>query len=246
MRLKDKIALVTGGSRGIGRAITIGLAREGARVVVNFKENKQAAEGTVRAIESDGGWAIPMQADVSKPEEVNAMVDRVVEKYGGIHILVNNAGIARDALLLTLDKKDLQDVMNTNFLGVVHCTRAVVKPMMLQKDGKIINMSSVVAERAGKGHSHYASSKGAINAFTKAMAVELGSKGILVNAVAPGLILTDMTRNIEERSRPYLKEHVALGRLGRPEEIASLVVFLASNDSSYITGQVIRVDGGLI
>lgn len=246
MRLKDKVALVTGGSRGIGRAIAIGLAREGARVVVNFKENNRAAEETVRAIAGDGGWAIPMQADVSKAEEVNAMVERVIEHCGGIHILVNNAGIAGDGLLLTLEESDLQDVMNTNYLGVVHCTKAVVKTMMLQKDGKIINMSSIVAERAGKGHSHYASSKGAINAFTRAMAVELGSKGILVNAVAPGLVLTDMTRRVEERSRPYIKEHVALGRLGRPEEIASLVVFLASSDSSYITGQVIRVDGGLI
>lgn len=246
MRLKDKVALVTGGSRGIGRAIAISLAREGARVVVNFRENLRAAEETVKMIEDCGGLAIPMRADVSKAEEVNVMVEGIIERLGSIHILVNNAGIARDALLLTMEETDLHGVMNTNFLGVVHCTKAVVKTMMLQKDGKIINMSSIVAERAGKGHSNYASSKGAINAFTRAMAVELGSKGILVNAVAPGLILTDMTRQIEERSRPHIKEHVALGRLGRPEEIASLVVFLASNDASYITGQVIRIDGGLL
>jgi 3-oxoacyl-[acyl-carrier protein] reductase len=244
--LKDKVALVTGGSRGIGRAIAIGLAREGATVAVNFRENIRAAEETVKAIEGRGGVAFPMQADVSRAEEVNVMVERIIERLGGIHILVNNAGIARDALLLTMEETDWHGVMNTNFLGVVHCTKAVVKTMMLQKDGKIINVSSIVAERAGKGHSNYASSKGAINAFTRAMAIELGSKGILVNAVAPGLILTDMTRPIEERSKPYVKEHVALGRLGKAEEIASLVVFLASDESSYITGQVIRIDGGLI
>lgn len=246
MRLKDKVALVTGGSRGIGRAIAIGLAREGARVVINFKENIRAAEEAVKQIESCGGLAIPMQADVSKAEEVNAMVERIIERFGGIHILINNAGIVRDALLLTMEEKDLLAVMNTNFLGVVHCTKAVVKTMMLQKDGKIINLSSIVAERAGKGHSNYASSKGAVNAFTRAMAVELGSKGINVNAVSPGLIVTDMTQWLQERSKPYIQEHVALRRPGKPEEIASLVVYLASNDASYITGQVIRIDGGLI
>lgn len=246
MKLKDKIVLVTGGCRGIGKAICVRLVNEGATVIINFRRSQKSATETRHEIEAGGATAITIRADVSNSKEVDGMVATIIDQFGRIDILVNNAGVTKDSLLLTMDDSDLHVVMNTNFGGVFNCTKAVAKPMMLQGKGTIINISSVLAEKARKGHSNYAASKGAINAFTRAMAFELGSKGITVNAVSPGLILTDMTKDVREMIGDDIASHIALCRLGSAEDVAALVAFLASEDASYITGQVIKVDGGLV
>jgi len=244
MRLKDKIALVTGASRGLGRSIAVHLAEEGASVIVNYAKSAEKAEEVVTAITSSGGTALAMQADVSNRTEVEKMVDAICEKFGRIDILVNNAGINRDELLMSMEKEDWDAVINTNLGGLFNCTKAVAKYMMLQKSGRIINISSVAGERGGRGQSNYAASKGGVNAFTRSVAMELAPKKITVNAVAPGVVETEMSSTVIRRAKDHILDSIALKRLGTPEEIAKTVVFLASDDSSYITGEVIRVDGG--
>ncbi len=244
MRLKEKIALVTGASRGIGKAIALHLAEEGAQIIINYAKNSEKAKEVVAAVESTGGKALAMQADVSCWQEVEKMVDSIYEKFGRIDILVNNAGVNRDELLISMEKKDWDAVINTNLGGLFHCTKAVAKYMMIQKNGRIINMSSVAGERGGRGQSNYAASKGGVNAFTRSVAMELAPKKITVNAIAPGVIETEMSSTVIRRAKDFILNSVALKRLGQPEEIAKVVAFLASDDSSYITGEVIRVDGG--
>jgi len=244
MRLKDKVALVTGASRGLGKSIAIQLAEEGAFVVVNYAKSAEKAEEVVAAIQSSGGKAMAMHADVSCFEEVEKMVDTIYEKFGRIDILVNNAGINRDDLLMSMEKEDWEAVIKTNLGGLFNCTKTVAKYMMLQKSGRIINMSSVAGERGGRGQSNYAASKGGVNAFTRSVAMELARKKITVNAVAPGVIETEMSSTVIRRAKDHILDSIALKRLGSPEEIAKTVAFLASDDSSYITGEVIRVDGG--
>ena len=244
MRLKEKIALVTGASRGLGKAIALHLAEEGAQIIINYAKNSEKAKEVVAAVESTGGKALAMQADVSCWQEVEKMVDSIYEKFGRIDILVNNAGVNRDELLISMEKEDWDAVINTNLGGLFHCTKAVAKYMIVQKNGRIINMSSVAGERGGRGQSNYAASKGGVNAFTRSVAMELAPKKITVNAIAPGVIETEMSSTVIRRAKDFILNSVALKRLGQPEEIAKVVAFLASEDSSYITGEVIRVDGG--
>jgi 3-oxoacyl-[acyl-carrier protein] reductase len=198
----------------------------------------------VAAIKAEGGKALAMKADVSHLEEVEKMVDAIYEQFGRIDILVNNAGVTRDELLISMEREDWDRVIATNLGGLFNCSKAVAKYMMMQKSGRIINMSSVAGERGGRGQSNYAASKGAVNAFTRSVAMELARKKVTVNAVAPGVVETEMSSEVIRRAQDIILNSVALKRLGQPEEIAKVVAFLASDDSSYITGEVIRVDGG--
>lgn len=244
MRLIGKVALVTGASRGLGKAIALQLAEEGAQVVVNYAKSAEKAGEVVEAIQSAGGNALAMQADVSHFEEVEKMVDDIYEKFERVDILVNNAGINRDELLMSMEKEDWDAVINTNLGGLFNCTKAVAKYMMLQKSGRIINISSIAGERGGRGQSNYAASKGGVNAFTRSVAMELAPKKITVNAIAPGVVETEMSSTVIRRAKDQILNSIALKRFGQAEEVAKVVTFLASDDSSYITGEVIRVDGG--
>jgi len=244
MKLKDKVAIVTGASGGIGRSIALHLSAEGAVVICNYYNNKEKAEAVVREIQNSGGQAISCRGDTKNFSQMEKMAQEVIEKFERIDILVNNAGINRDGLIMTMTEEDWRDVIETNLFGVFNCTKAVAQQMMFQKSGRIINISSVAGERGGRGQTNYAASKGGLNAFTRAAAVELAPKKITVNAVAPGVIDTDMSREVLRRAKETVMNHIPLKRLGEANEIAKLVVFLASDDASYITGQVLHVDGG--
>jgi 3-oxoacyl-[acyl-carrier protein] reductase len=244
MKLKDKVAIVTGASGGIGKAIALHLAAAGATVVCNYCTNQQKAAAVVQAACEAGGSAVSMQGDVRSFAEMETMTASVAAQFGRIDILVNNAGITRDELLLSMSDKDWRDVIETNLYGAFNSTKAVAQQMMFQKKGRIINISSVAGERGGRGQSNYAASKGGLNAFTRAAAIELAPKNITVNAVAPGVIETEMSREVMRRAKETVMNHIPLKRLGTCDEVASLVVFLASDDAAYITGQIIRVDGG--
>lgn len=245
MLLNNSVALVTGGGRGIGRAIALELARSGAKVVVNYAGRADKAEETVQLIQEAGGEGIAVQADVSVAEDVDRLIQTAVNTYGRIDILVNNAGITRDTLLLRMKESDWDAVLDTNLKGVFLCTKAVSKGMMKQRSGAIINISSVVGITGNAGQANYAAAKAGILGFTKSIAKELSSRGIRVNAVAPGYISTDMTETLPEEVRKQILEQVPLGRIGNPEDIAKTVVFLASPAASYITGQTLSVDGGM-
>jgi len=243
--LAGKIAIVTGGSRGIGRATSIALAQAGALVLVNYRSNEEAAQETVRLIEKGGGQAALLAFDVADPDSVERSIKEAVTRHGGIDILVNNAGISIDQLLLRVSAKDLETTWATNVNGAVYCAKACIRPMMKKRWGRIINLSSVVAESGNAGQAVYASSKAALLGLTRSLAREYASRGITVNAVAPGFIETDMTGDLPEAARQGIVDQTPLGRIGRPEEVAAAVVFLASEEASYITGQVVRVNGGM-
>lgn len=244
MILKDKVVLITGASRGIGRAIAINAAKEGAITIVNYVNNRDAAEEVVKEISASGGIAKSFRANVANKKEVDKMVDEVFNEFKRIDVLVNNAGIVKDGLLLTMEPDDWYEVINTNLGGLFNCTKAVSKYMIMQKSGKIINMSSVAGEKGGKGQSNYAASKGGVNAFTRAVAMELAPKNINVNAVAPGVIETEMSETVIRRAKDKILDMVALKKLGTPDNVANVVIFLASDKSDYITGEIIHVDGG--
>lgn len=242
--LTGKIALVTGGARGIGREISVRLAESGARVVINYQKSLEAAEALKAELAGRGMETDLFQADVSKPEEVDALFAHIRDRHGRLDILVNNAGIIKDTLLLNMDLSDWDRVHDVNLKGAFLCTRAAAELMILHHAGKIINIASVGAIRGGRGQTNYASSKGGLLAFTRACAVELGGKGIQVNAILPGMIQTDMSRRVRKRGGETLLERIPVGRFGEPSEVAHLVVFLASDRADYITGQAIAVDGG--
>jgi 3-oxoacyl-[acyl-carrier protein] reductase len=243
--LAGRVALVTGGSRGIGRAIAEELARAGATVIFTYVSNASAAAEVEKAIAEAGGKAKAVRCDVSDHEAVDALVAQIVQEHGGIDIAVNNAGVTRDQLILRMKPEDFDAVIATNLRGAWSVCRAVVKPMMKKRAGRIINLSSVVAGMGNPGQSNYAASKGGLEALTRSLAREIGSRAITVNAVAPGFIDTDMTRELSDEVRSALVERIPLGRLGSAADVAAVVRFLASDAAGYITGQVIHVNGGL-
>lgn len=246
MLLDGKIALVTGGSRGIGRAIALRLAEEGAKVAINYAGNQTAAEEVKAIIEQHGGTAMIVQTDVSDSTAAAEMVARVHEELGGLDILVNNAGITRDTLLVRMKDEDFDAVINTNLKGIYACTKAAAKFMTKQRNGRIVNLSSVVGEIGNIGQTNYAAAKAGVIGFSKAAAKEFAARHVTVNVVAPGFIDTDMTAVLKDSIREKLIEGIPLGALGKPEHVADAVLFLVSDAASYITGQVLNVDGGMV
>jgi len=246
MLLDGKVALVTGASRGIGRAIALKLAAEGAKVAINYAGNTAKAEEVKAEIEKNGGQAILVQADVADSAAVEAMVNATVEAFGQIDILVNNAGITRDGLMMRMKDEDFDAVINTNLKGVFYCTKLVSKLMMKKRSGRIINMASVVGLMGNAGQTNYAAAKAGVIGFSKSAAKELAARGITVNMVAPGFIDTDMTAAMTDKAREMTLTGIPLNRMGTPEDVANAVAFLVSDNASYITGQVINVDGGMV
>jgi 3-oxoacyl-[acyl-carrier protein] reductase len=246
MQLEGKVALVTGGSRGIGRAIALLLAKRGADVAINFAGNEAAAQATVDEIKALGRKAIMIKADVAVNAACVAMVDQVVQEFGKIDILVNNAGITRDGLLMRMKEEDWDAVLNTNLKSVYNCSKAAIKYMMKARAGRIVSISSVVGLMGNAGQANYAAAKAGIIGFTMALAKEVASRGITVNSVAPGFVNTDMTKVLPEKVVENLKAAIPLAKLGEPEDIAKAVAFLVSDDAAYITGQTLHVDGGMV
>ncbi|QGQ46890.1 3-oxoacyl-[acyl-carrier-protein] reductase [Metabacillus sediminilitoris] len=244
--LENKVALVTGASRGIGRAIAIDLAKNGASVAVNYAGSEAKANEVVDEIKANGGNAFAIKADVSNSDEVGQMIKEVINQYGQLDILVNNAGITRDNLLMRMKDTEWDDVINTNLKGVFLCTKGVTRQMMKQRNGRIINIASVVGVSGNPGQANYVAAKAGVIGLTKTTAKELASRNITVNAVAPGFITTDMTDELSEEIKSELLKQIPLATLGEPSDIANVVTFLASEKSKYITGQTLHVNGGMV
>ena len=243
--MSGKTAVVTGGSRGIGRAICLELARRGANVVFSYAGNTAAADKTLEELKALGVEARAIQGNVVDPAAAKTLIDTAVKELGGIHILVNNAGITRDGLAMAMKEEDFDAVIETNLKGAFLCMKAAIRPMMKARYGRIVNLSSVVALRGNPGQVNYCASKAGLIGMTKSLAKEMGARGITVNAVAPGYISTDMTAALPDAARDAMLSTIPVGRAGSPEDVAAAVAFLASEEAGYITGQVLSVDGGM-
>ena len=245
MNVSERVALVTGGSRGIGKAIVVALAKAGAKVAFVYQSNKEAADKVVSELTAQGHEVYALQANVSQKAEADAAVENVVAKWGRLDILVNNAGIIRDKLVLAMSVEEWHEVIDTNLSSVFNFCQAAIRPMMSNRYGRIVNMSSVAADFSNPGQANYAASKAGIEGFSRCLATEYAKRGITVNCVAPGFIETDMTVAVVNAAGDKVKNSIPVKRLGKPEDISNAVLFLASEESSYITGQVLKVDGGL-
>ena len=243
--LSGKTAVVTGASKGIGRAIAVALGEHGAHVIVNYNGSEQAAKETVQAITEKGGSAEAMKFNVADYTETSEAITEIIQKHGKLDILVNNAGITKDGLMMRMSEEDFDAVINTNLKGAFTTCKAVSRQMMKHRSGKVINISSVSGVLGNAGQANYASAKAGLIGLTKSMARELASRGVTVNAVAPGFIETDMTKVLSEQVKEAAVKQIPLGSFGKPEDVAELVLFLASDKAKYITGQVICVDGGM-
>lgn len=246
MGLTGKCAVVTGASRGIGRAIALELANQGAKVVVNYSGSEKKAKQVVEEIQANGGEAIAVQANVANADSVQQLMKIAVDTYGSLDILVNNAGITRDNLLMRMKDDEWDDVINTNLKGVFLCTKAVTRQMMKQRAGRIINISSIVGVAGNPGQANYVAAKAGVIGLTKTTAQELASRNILVNAIAPGFITTEMTEGLPEELKLAMQKQIPLAKLGQPEDIAKAVAFFASDNANYITGQTLHIDGGMV
>jgi 3-oxoacyl-[acyl-carrier protein] reductase len=246
MTLEGKVALVTGASRGIGREIALELARQGANVAVNYAGSESKANEVVDEIKAIGKEAFVIKCDVSNSDEVAAMVKETVDRFGKLDILVNNAGITKDNLLMRMKEEEWDDVININLKGVFLCTKAVTRQMMKQRVGRIINITSVVGVSGNPGQANYVAAKSGVIGLTKTTAKELASRNITVNAIAPGFITTDMTDKLSDEVKDEMLKQIPLARLGEPKDIAKMAAFLASDDTSYITGQTLHINGGMV
>jgi 3-oxoacyl-[acyl-carrier protein] reductase len=245
MKLKDQVAIVTGGARGIGKAIVQAFAAEGAKVAVVYRGSKEAADALVQEIAQKGGTAKAYQVDVADYEAAGKCVEAVVQEWGQLDVLVNNAGVIKDGLLLQMDPAAWDLVIRTNLGGAFNFCRPAAEAMFRKRKGRIINVSSVAADHVNRGQCNYAASKGGINSFTRALAMELASRNVTVNAIAPGFIETDMSEAVRNMAGDAIKKAIPMRRFGKPEDVAKVALFLASDDSAYITGQLITVDGGI-
>jgi len=243
--LNSKTAIVTGAARGIGRAVALNLAESGVSLVLNYYQNEEAALGLVKEIDALGGRCVLVQGDVSNPGDAQKLIDSALENFNELDILINNAGINKDNLLIRMKEEEFQRVVDINLLGTFYCTKYASKIMMKKRFGRIVNVSSVVGIAGNAGQSNYAASKAGIIGFTKSVAKELATRNITVNAIAPGYIKTDMTDQLSEEQKDRILSRVPLGRFGLPEDVANMVNFLISDKADYITGQVFRIDGGM-
>ncbi|HSP22244.1 MAG TPA: 3-oxoacyl-[acyl-carrier-protein] reductase [Planococcus sp. (in: firmicutes)] len=244
--LSGKTAIITGASRGIGAEIARKMAEAGAKIVVNYSGSQAKAEAVVEEIKSNGGEAIAVKADVADAVAVKAMVEQTMKAFGSVDILVNNAGITRDNLMMRMKDDEWDDVINTNLKGVFICTKAVTRQMMKQRSGRIVNIASIVGVMGNAGQANYVAAKAGVIGLTKTTARELASRNITANAVAPGFITTDMTDKLGEDIQKSMLAQIPLGRFGKPEEVAKAALFLASDDASYMTGQTLHLDGGMV
>jgi 3-oxoacyl-[acyl-carrier protein] reductase len=245
MSLQGKVAVVTGASRGIGKAIAVELGRQGAKVVVNYVKNADAANEAVAAIQAAGSEAVAVQSDVADAKAAAALIKSAIDTYGRLDILVNNAGTTRDQLLLSMSEDDWDTVLTTNLKSAFNCSKAAVRPMIRQRSGRIINITSVSGVMGNAGQTNYSASKAGLIGFTKALAREVAARNVTVNAIAPGFVPTDLTSNLNDTLKSETLKLIPLGRWGAPEEIAHAVAYFASDEAAYITGQTLNVDGGM-